>query len=83
MEAAATALDFEEASRLRDLLSLLSGQPYEASQADFDTSRLTRQRPGEMGLGSSDQKMIPPTDWKPPIRPSPMTTGHKAPRRRR
>ncbi len=83
MEAAAAAMDLEEAGRLRDRLSLLSGQPDEASQADFDTSRLTRQRPGAMGLGSSDQKMIPPADWQPPARPSPMTTGHKAPRRRR
>ncbi len=83
MEAAAAAMDFEEASRLRDRLSLLRGQPDAASPEQTDTSRLIRQRPGAMGLGTSDQKMTPPDGWKPPARPDPMTAGHKAPRRRR
>ena len=82
MEAAAAAMDFEEAGRLRDQLSLLQGRP-DAEPKDMDTSRLQRQRPGAMGLGSSDQKFKPPAGWTPPPRPSPMTSGHKAPKRRR
>ncbi len=82
MEAAAAAMDFEEAGRLRDQLSLLRGQP--GSEADpIDSSRLTRQRPGAMGLGTSDQRLKPPPGWTPPARPSPMTSGHKTPKRRR
>ena len=84
MEAAAAALDFEEASRLRDQLSLLRGRPEDSVVGDdIDTSRLKRQQPGAMGLGTSDPRMTPPADWRPPPRPDPMTAGHKTPRRRR
>ena len=83
MEAAAAALDFEEARRLRDQLSLLRGQVDASPLEEIDTSRLQRQQPGAMGLGTSDQKMTPPAGWKPPPRPDPMTSGHKTPRRRR
>lgn len=83
MEAAAAAMDFEEAAHLRDQLSLLRGRPDDARVGDFDTSRLTRQQPGAMGLGTSDQKKATPTGWTPPPRPSPMTSSHKPARRRR
>ena len=83
MEAAAAAMDFEEASRLRDQLSLLRGQPEAAPAEEIDTSRLRRQQPGAMGLGTSEQRMVPPSGWKPPQRPDPLTSSHKAPRRRR
>ncbi len=83
MEAAAASMDFEEASRLRDQISLLRGQPETASNNDIDTSGLTRQRLGAMGLGTSDQKMTPPADWKRPTPPDPMTAGHRTPRRHR
>lgn len=83
MEAAAASMNFEEASRLRDRISLLRGQPDAAVNEEIDTSGLTRQRPGAMGLGTSDQKMMPPADWKRPARPDPMTAGHQTPRRRR
>ena len=82
MEAAAAAMNFEEAARLRDQMSLLRERP-DAEPDDFDTSRLTRQRPGAMGLGTSDQKLQPPPGWTPPQRPSPMTSGHKTPKHRR
>ena len=52
MEAAAAAMDFEEAGRLRDQLSLLQGQPDASPRDDIDTSRLRRQQPGAMGLGT-------------------------------
>lgn len=66
MEAAAAAMDFEEAARLRDQYALLRG-----------ASRLQRQEPGAMGLGTSDQVFKPPPGWRPPKKPDPMTTGHK------
>lgn len=75
METAAEAMDFEEAARLRDRISLLRGQPDTDSfdAGEIDTSRLTRQRPGRMGLGTSEQVVEPPPGWKPPPKPSPMT----------
>ncbi len=82
MEEAAASMDFEEASRLRDQISLLRGRT-DDDAVEIDTSRLKRQQPGAMGLGTSEQKMSPPQDWKPPRKPDPMTTGHKTPKRRR
>lgn len=75
MEAAAAALDFEEARRLRDQISLTRGgaDPQDAARAD--TAGLTRQQPGAMGLGTSQQRVVPPPGWKPPPRPDPMTKG--------
>lgn len=75
MEAAVAALDFEEAGRLRDQISLIRGRPETETHQDLDTSRLRRQVPGQMGLGTSDQAVTPPPGWKPPKRPDPMTTG--------
>ena len=74
MEAAAAAMDFEEASRLRDRISLLRGAEPNA-EAEIDTSGLERQQPGRMGLGTSQQRMTPPPGWKPPKKPDPMTRG--------
>ena len=82
MEAAVAALDFEEGARLRDQISLLLGNPDSTTHQDFDTSRLRRQTPGRMGLGTSEQAVSPPLGWKPPKRPDPMTKGHKAARKR-
>jgi hypothetical protein len=78
MEAAAAALDFEEATRLRDQLSLLQGNPNPDPPQEIDTSRLQRQIPGQMGLGTSDPAVTPPPGWKPPKRPDPMTRRHRA-----
>ena len=74
MEAAAAAMDFEEASRLRDRISLLRGAEPDA-EAEIDTSGLERQQPGRMGLGTSQQRMTPPPGWTPPKKPDPMTRG--------
>ena len=82
MEAAAAEMDFEEAGRLRDQISVLRGRG-DDDATEIDTSRLERQQPGAMGLGTSDQKVTPPPGWKPPVRPDPMTSGHATPRRRR
>ena len=75
MEAAADALDFEEARRLRDQLNLLRGGATLEEAQDSDTSGLTRQQPGKMGIGTSQQRMTPPPGWKPPRKPDPMTRG--------
>lgn len=81
MEEAAQALDFEEARRLRDIINLVrSGAPLaDAEQADG--AGLTRQRPGAMGLGTSQQSVTPPPGWQPPPKPDPLTRGRPARRR--
>jgi len=83
MEAAAAAGEFEEAATLRDQLSLLRGQPEPTVPEDFDTSRLRRQVPGKMGLGTSEQAVVPPPGWTPPPKPDAMTKGVRTAGRRR
>eukprot|EP01035_Chromulina_nebulosa_P001038 gene1038-biopygen881 len=83
MEAAAAAMDFEEARRLRDLLSLMRGGASRAEAEASDTAGLTRQQPGRMGLGTSQQRMTPPPGWTPPAKPDPMTRQRSKPRRPR
>jgi hypothetical protein len=75
MEAAAAAMDFEEASRLRDRISLLRGAGKGIADDEIDTTGLERQQPGRMGLGTSQQRMTPPRGWTPPRKPDPMTKG--------
>jgi hypothetical protein len=69
MEEAAAALDFEEAKRLRDQISLRRA----GGDDDADPTGLTRQQPGSMGLGTSQQRMTPPDGWVKPKKPDPMT----------
>ncbi|MES2902902.1 MAG: UvrB/UvrC motif-containing protein [Pseudomonadota bacterium] len=73
MDDAVAALDFETASRLRDELSILRGGLGEGGA--IDTAGLTRQQPGAMGLGTSQQRMTPPPGWVKPKKPDPMTRG--------
>jgi len=80
MEAAAAALDFEEARRLRDQISLARGAR-EGEDVEADLSGLERQRAGAMGLGTSQQRMTPPEGWRPPAKPDPMTRGRSRSRR--
>jgi hypothetical protein len=75
MEEAAAAMDFEEARRLRDLINLIRGGASADALEAVDTSGLTRQQPGRMGLGTSQQRVTPPAGWIPPRRPDPMTRG--------
>lgn len=77
MEAAASALDFEEARRIRDRSNLMRGGANAAQAAQADTSGLDRQRSGAMGLGTSWQRPVPPPEWKPPPKPDLMTSGRK------
>ena len=80
MEAAAAALDFEEARRLRDQISLARGAR-DADTVAEDLAGLVRQQPGAMGLGTSQQRVTPPEGWRPPPKPDPMTRGHSRGRR--
>lgn len=81
MERAAANQDFEEAARLRDQYSLLRGAEGSDTAGDIDTSRLRRQQPGAMGLGTSEQAYTPPAGWKAPPKPDPMTRGRPLRRR--
>ena len=81
MEAAAAALDFEQAKRCRDKISMLRGGGTAAVAEEADFSGLTRQQPGAMGLGTSQQKLTPPPGWQPPPKPDPMTADRSKKRR--
>lgn len=83
MEAAAQALDFEEAKRCRDQISVLRGGATAEDAEEADFSGLDRQKPGAMGLGTSQQRMAPPPGWTPPTKPDLMTTNRTTKGRRR
>lgn len=86
MEAAAAAMDFEEASRLRDRISILRGQSSDIDaelDTQIDTTGLIRQQSGSMGLGSNRSHAKPSAGWKPPKKPDPMTKGHSRNQRRK
>jgi hypothetical protein len=83
MDAAARAMDFEEASRLRDMISLIRGGSTVAEAERADLSGLDRQRPGAMGLGTSRQQVTAPKGWRPPAKPDPMTVGRSSRKGRR
>lgn len=82
MAAAAEALDYEEARRLRDQLALIRGGASPEEARDADTSGLVRQQPGQMGLGTSQQRVTPPNGWKPPPKPDLLTNSSKRGRRK-
>lgn len=81
MAAAAEAMDFEQARRLRDRINLLRGGATSLEAERADTSGLTRQRPGAMGIGTSQAKPVTPKNWRPPPKPDPMTSGHSSKKR--
>ena len=69
MTAAADALDFEEARRLRDEINLIRGGASPQDAARADTSILTRQKTGAMGIGTNHAKPLTPAGWRPPPKP--------------
>lgn len=71
MDAAAAALDFEEAGRLRDLIAL--ARQTGADPATLDPAGLQRQRPGAMGIGSEKPVPVRPAGWVKPKKPDPLT----------
>ena len=67
MTEAAEAGDFETAALLRDAIARIrSGE-----------SNLTEQRPGRMGLGTSQERYASEGAKALPKKPDPMTKGHK------
>ena len=73
MAEAAEAGDLETAGLLRDAIARIrSGE-----------SNLREQRPGKMGLGSSQERYAPDPKRPLPKKPDPMTAGHKPGGRRR
>lgn len=83
MDAAARALDFEEAKRCRDKISLMRGGATASEAENADLLGVERQQPGAMGLGTSQQRVTPPEGWKPQPKPDPMTSGKTASRKPR
>ena len=83
MEAAAHALDFEQARRLRDKISLISGGATPSDLENADVAGLTRQQPGAMGLGTGQPRVKPPADWTPPAKPDLKTKGQSRQHRRK
>ncbi|WP_375382251.1 UvrB/UvrC motif-containing protein [uncultured Sphingomonas sp.] len=77
MEAAAAALDFEEARRLRDQMNIIRGGADVEQATGIDTAGIARQRSGAMGLGSNRQHVTPPPGWTPPKKPDSMTKGRR------
>jgi hypothetical protein len=75
MAAAAQALDFEEAQRLRDQITLMSGGASVTDAEQAHAAGIIRQAPGAMGLGTDQQRVAPPAGWKPPAKPDPLTRG--------
>jgi len=78
MAAAAGALDFEEAKRCRDRMSLMRGGATANEAERADAAGLVRQQPGAMGLGTSQQRVVPPPGWQPPPKPDLMTSGRSS-----
>jgi hypothetical protein len=76
MEAAAEALDFEKAKRLRDRITLMSGGAAADDVDEADLGGVRRQTPGAMGLGTGQPRVAPPAGWSPPPKPDLKTRGH-------
>lgn len=75
MRAAADAEDFEEAQRLRDQINLVRGGATLEEARAADTSGLSRQKAGAMGIGTNVPRPLKPDGWRPPRKPDFMTSG--------
>lgn len=75
MAAAAAAMDFETARQLRDRINLIRGGASPEDAARADTSSLSRQKSGAMGIGTGQPKPIMPHGWKRPPKPDSLTSG--------
>ena len=76
MEAAAEAMDFEEATRLRDEMARIRGEAPVAPD-DPDTVTVGQPPPGAMGLGTQVPVRQPPKGWVKPKKPDFMTRNVK------
>ena len=82
MARAVEAQDFELAARLRDEIAAAAG-PAAAPSDDLPPSKIRRQVPGAMGLGTDQQAYKPPAGWTPPPKPDLLTSNRKSGGRRR
>ena len=76
MEAAAEALDFEEATRLRNEIARLKGEA-PIVEGDEETVTVGQPPPGAMGLGTQVPVREPPKGWVKPKKPDLMTKNVK------
>ncbi len=82
MARAVEAQDFELAARLRDELAA-AGHLEAPPSDDLPPSKICRQVPGAMGLGTDQQVYKPPAGWTPPPKPDLLTSNRKPGGRRR
>jgi len=83
MDAAVLALNFEEATRCRDMINAIRMGATVAEAAEARLAGLERQQPGAMGLGTSQQRVTPPAGWQAPPKPDPMTSSRSLRSKRR
>jgi hypothetical protein len=76
MQAAADAMDFEEATRLRNEIARIKGEA-PVAPGDADTSTVGQPPPGAMGLGTQVPVRQPPKGWVKPKKPDLMTKNVK------
>lgn len=76
MQSAADAMDFEEATRLRNEIARLKGEAPMAA-GDEDTVTVGQPPPGAMGLGTQVPVREPPKGWVKPKKPDLMTKNVK------
>ena len=76
MQAAAEAMDFEKATRLRNEMARIRGEaPVQAG--DPDTVTVSQPPPGAMGLGTQVPVRQPPKGWVKPKKPDLLTKNVK------
>lgn len=76
MEEAAAAMDFEQATALRNEIARLKGEG-PVQEGDPDTVTVSQPPPGAMGLGTQVPVRQPPKGWVKPKKPDFMTKGRK------
>jgi hypothetical protein len=76
MQAAAEAMDFELATRLRNEIARIKGEA-PVAPGDADTVTVSQPPPGAMGLGTQVPVREPPKGWVKPKKPDAMTKNVK------
>jgi hypothetical protein len=76
MQVAADAMDFEEATRLRNEIARIKGEA-PIAPGDTDTVTVGQPPPGAMGLGTQVPVRQPPKGWVKPKKPDLMTRNIK------
>jgi hypothetical protein len=76
MQAAAEAMDFEQATALRNEIAHIKGEG-PVQEGDPDTVTVSQPPPGAMGLGTQVPVRQPPKGWVKPKKPNLMTKNVK------